>query len=55
MHAVLTGFDAGVDDLSYRLDTSFLSVFDLSEVDFGAMMARVDRAAGEAMARVGEP
>jgi len=55
MHAILTGFDSGLDDLTYRLDTKFLTVFDLNVVDFGAMMFRVERDTAEAMARVGDP
>ncbi len=55
MHAVLTGHDGGVDDLTYRLDTGFLSVFDLHAADFGSMMSRVERDTAEAMARVGDP
>ncbi|MBI5545933.1 MAG: HDOD domain-containing protein [Deltaproteobacteria bacterium] len=55
MHSVLTGHACGVDDLCYRLDTGMLSVFDLSVVDFGALMERVDRTTAEAQSRVGEP
>lgn len=55
MHAVQAGFTAGVDDLCYRLDMGILSIFDLSEIDFAAMLARVDRGCAEALARVGDP
>lgn len=55
MHAVLAGSTAGVDDLCYHLDMGVLSLFDLSEIDFYAMLSRVDRGCAEALARVGEP
>ncbi len=32
-----------------------LSLFDLSEIDFFAMLSRVDRGCAEDLARVGEP
>ncbi len=55
MHAALAGATAGVDDLCYHLDMGVLSLFDLSEIDFFAMLSRVDRDCAEALARVGEP
>jgi putative nucleotidyltransferase with HDIG domain len=55
MHAALTGFAAGLDDQCYRLDMGMLTIFDLSEVDFSAMLQRVDRECADVLARVGEP
>jgi putative nucleotidyltransferase with HDIG domain len=55
MHAALSGQTGGVDELCYRLDMGLLSLFDLSDVDFSALLARVDRDCAEALARVGDP